>query len=71
MPPRKPYNPNTAYGRRKLREEAAENYANDTPEGQKERDNMGCIILIIVIVIAFVVFAATGNLQGFFKWMSK
>ncbi len=71
MAQRKPYNPNTAYGRRKLREEAETNYRNDTPQGQQDRDNMGCIVIIIIVVIAFLIFAATGNINGFFKWMSK
>ena len=70
MAQRKPYNPNTEYGRRKLREEAAQNYANDTPEGQRERDNTGCIVLVIIVVIAFIIFALSGNIEGFLKWGS-
>ncbi|MBL7724455.1 MAG: hypothetical protein JNK27_09910 [Chitinophagaceae bacterium] len=70
MAQRKPYNPNTAYGRRKLREEAERNYQNDTPQGKQDRDNMGFIVIIIIVVIIFLIFAATGNLKGFFKWMS-
>jgi hypothetical protein len=65
-----PYNPNTAYGRKKLREEASRAYENDTPAGKQERDNMGCIVIVIIVVIAFLIFAATGNFKGFSKWMS-
>ena len=41
---RKPYNINSAYGRRKLREQAAINYENASPEEKAERDNIGCTI---------------------------
>lgn len=40
---RKPYNPNTAYGRRKLREqyerESAERWANMTPRERQEHED--------------------------------
>ena len=70
MAQRKPYNPNTAYGRKKLREEAARNYANSTPEEKRQADNLGCIILGVIVLIVFIIFAATGNIEGFFKWAS-
>lgn len=54
-----------------MREEADRNYQNMTPEEQRNRDNTGCIVLIIILVIVFVIFAATGNIEGFFKWASK
>ncbi|WP_162915339.1 hypothetical protein [Paraflavitalea soli] len=48
MPPRKPYNPNTAYGRRKRREEAQKYYDSLPPEKQREIDDwkIGCFLVI-------------------------
>lgn len=46
--PRKPYNPNTAYGRRKLREAHAERMANMPESDRKEIENnaTGCFCII-------------------------
>lgn len=74
MRQRKPYNPNSAYGRRKLREQAAYNYANATPEEKAARDEIGCwvwaIVLAIVIIIGIIGFSS-GNEKGFLKWLSR
>jgi hypothetical protein len=70
MPPRKPYNPNTAYGRRKRREEAQKYYDNLPPSQKAEVDSwsMGCLIAIVIIVllIGFI----SGNMRGAVKWLS-
>lgn len=71
MAQRKPYNPNSAYGRKKLREEAERNYQNASPKEQAERDNIGCIVILIIVVIAFLIFVLAGDTKGFLKWMSK
>lgn len=74
MGQRKPYNPNTAYGRRKLREQAEINYQNATPEEKAQIDSdrgimwmIVVVILIIIIVIGF----ATGNGDSTMKWLSR
>jgi hypothetical protein len=75
MPQRKPYNPNTAYGRRKLREEAQRNYENMTPEQKAEVDTYktGCMLIYIVVVIVAVIIyvAITGDTKGALRWLSK
>ena len=67
MPPRKPYNPNSAYGRRKLREQAEE-YRQNLPEDQKQDfDATKIIILLVILVIAIIVVMAGGNS----KWLTR
>lgn len=56
QPVYKNYNPNTKYGRRKAREQAALNYQNGTPEYRKEIDNIGVIVFVILFIIAVIVF---------------
>jgi len=72
MPSRKPYNPYTKYGRKKLRAQAAFNYQNATPEGKKELDNIGCIvklvITVIIILFGVLIFLTKGE-DAFFKWL--
>lgn len=70
MPPRKPYNPNTAYGRRKRREEAQKYYDNLPPEEQREVDEwkMGCMLVIVVVVL--LIGYLSGNMMGALKWLS-
>ncbi len=75
MAQRKTYNPNTAYGRRKLREQAQRNYENATPEQRAEIDQWktGCYLVFIVLVIIGVIIyiAATGDTKGALRWLSK
>lgn len=68
---RKPYNPNTAYGRKKLREQAAENYANMTPQERAEVDSYKFWIWFIIIVIILIIGFATGNWMGVLKWATN
>jgi len=56
MAQRKPYNPNTQYGRKKLREQATENYNNLDPESKKDADFIGCIFVIVIAIIGFLLF---------------
>lgn len=60
----RPYNPNTKYGRRKAREQAARNYQNGSQEYRDEMDSlMGCfwVCAIIATVIIFIVVALTSG----------
>lgn len=71
MAQNKPYNPNTKYGRKKLREQAAQNYANMTPEQKAEHDSMGCAVLIILaLIMCLIIFLAGGNSNDMLKWLS-
>ena len=65
----KQYNLNTKYGRKKEREQAAQNYANMTPKEQAEHDSNGCLLISIIIGIMAIVFFATGN--DLLKWLSR
>ncbi|MBO9592405.1 MAG: hypothetical protein J7599_05795 [Niabella sp.] len=72
MTQRKPYNPNTKYGRRKLREQAHYNYVNGTPEYRKDIDNIKAIvwvvIIAIVIIIGFIIYSVSG-VEGLLRWL--
>lgn len=66
MPEYRNYNPNSKYGRRKAREQAARNYANGTPEYRKERDEfIGCFWMcaIAIIIIVFIIVGITSGHQ--------
>jgi hypothetical protein len=67
---RKPYNPNTKYGRRKLREQAQQTYENLSPEGKREWNAMGCIIAIIIIVVVGGIIWLLAGPQAALKWLS-
>jgi hypothetical protein len=67
----KQYNPNTKYGRKKAREQAAQNYADMTPEQQSEHDNAGCFVVAIIIgIVALIIFASGGDSNDLLKWFS-
>ncbi|OJW42844.1 MAG: hypothetical protein BGO56_12460 [Sphingobacteriales bacterium 48-107] len=75
MTQRKPYNPNTAYGRRKRREEH-QRWKNSLPPEERakfEADTnfWGCLIVVFIIIIALVIGFATGNEERVFKWLSR
>ena len=63
QPVYKNYNPNTKYGRRKAREQAASNYQNGTPEYRKEIDNIGAVIWTIIFIIVIIVFLIKASLK--------
>lgn len=60
MTQRKPYNPNTKYGRRKIRAEFHQKYNNMTPEQKNSLDSDVWIVRLIlfIIVIVFIVVSA-------------
>jgi hypothetical protein len=67
----KQYNPNTKYGRKKAREQAAQNYDNMTPEQKAQYDSDGCIVMAIIIgIVAIIIFASGGNSTDLMKWLS-
>jgi hypothetical protein len=68
----KQYNPNTKYGRKKLREQAAQNYANMSPEEREKHDSMGCLItMLIIAVVVFFILAAGGSASEITKWFTR
>jgi nitrate reductase NapE component len=67
MAQRKPYNPNTAYGRRKLREQAQQHYDNLPPDEKREWDLWKFIIVLVICVIMFLLLGT----NGFLKWATR
>ncbi|MDF2379833.1 hypothetical protein JMG10_00035 [Nostoc ellipsosporum NOK] len=75
MAQRKPYNPNTAYGRRKRREEHQNWKNNLSPEErakfETDVNTWGCLIVLIIAVLVLVIGALTGNEKAALKWLSR
>lgn len=68
---RKPYNPNTAYGRRKLREQAREEYENMTPEEQAAARSDAWMIYMVVVIFGIIMAFLTGGTEGVMKWLTR
>jgi hypothetical protein len=65
----KQYNLNTKYGRKKAREQAAQNYANMTPKEKANYDSIGCVFALIIIGIMFIIILASGGgCKDLLKW---
>lgn len=68
----KQYNPNTKYGRRKMREQANNNIANYTPEEKNEYNKykLGCefTIFIIFIVVCIMIIVVAGP-EALIRWL--
>jgi len=68
----KQYNPNTKYGRRKMREQAYNNIANYTPEEKEEYNKikfgMGLTFFVIFIIICVLIFVIAGP-EALIKWL--
>lgn len=71
MAQRKPYNPNTAYGRKKLREQAQQHYENMPPEEQENHDFTKFIIVLIIVIVVLSIGFACGNTHGALKWLTR
>lgn len=69
MAQRKPYNPNTKYGRRKLREDHYRRVENMTDEERSklEANTFGCMLLFLIIggLIVFLLFGG----DGLMRWL--
>jgi len=67
----KQYNLNTKYGRKKAREQSAQNYANMTSEEKANYDSTGCVFALVIIGIMFIIILASGGgCNGLLKWAS-
>ncbi|RFM27483.1 hypothetical protein [Deminuibacter soli] len=66
MAQRKPYNPNTAYGRRKLREQYNQN---TPPEEQQEHRLIAFFICLAFAIIGFVIVYALKGEHAAVKWI--
>jgi hypothetical protein len=70
MAQRKPYNPNTAYGRKKMREEYQAHFQS-LPKEEQERINSDHTLwyLGIIVVLALIAYLVGGS-QGLMNWFS-
>ncbi|KGE14632.1 hypothetical protein DI53_1661 [Sphingobacterium deserti] len=69
MAQRKPYNPNTKYGRRNLNEAHYQRMAEKTPEERAEIHNCaGVMFLLITLIGGLIVFALFGG-EGLLRWL--
>lgn len=70
MAQRKPFNPNTKYGRKKIREQYYENY---NSMSSKEKDNHNSLVIFLTI-ISIIVFGGLilliGGPEALLKWLS-
>lgn len=71
MAQRKPYNPNTAYGRRKLREQYEQRRAEMTPEERRREGCSGGLILVAIALIVLVISYFLGCEGDAIKWMTR
>lgn len=73
MTQRKPYNYNTKYGRRKLREQADYKYQTGTPEYRQSIDEIGCgvwAVIIVLVLVVVVIIAMVSGPEAAVKWLS-
>lgn len=63
-------NPNTAYGRKRIREENAQWRASLSPQERKEADFNGCIVYVVILLVIIVIVYLIGGTDGVLKWLS-
>ena len=61
MAQRKPYNPNTKYGRKKMREEHVQWKASLPPEERRAMEFNSCLLTGLVILIILIIIYAVGG----------
>lgn len=71
MAQKKPYNPNTPYGRKKLREAAAQSYNNMSPQEKKVHDSSKFWIMLIILIIVGGLIFLIGGSGALTKWLSR
>lgn len=71
MASKKPYNPNTKYGRKKLREQAAERYEQMSPAEKVDHQALYFVVIIIIIAVVGLIFYLAGDMEGFKKWLTR
>lgn len=70
MNQRKPYNPNTKYGRKKLREQYYQNYNNMTSDEKSEHNSLVFIFTIIAIILFGGIALLIGGPKALLSWLS-
>jgi len=67
---KKPANPNTAYGRKRIREEHQQWRNNATPEERANDDATGVIIWVVVVSICLLIAFLVGGTDGALRWLT-
>lgn len=70
MGQRKPYNHNTKYGRKKLREEYEHKYNNMTSDEKSEHNTTVFILTLIVIIVFGGMILLIGGPSALLSWLS-
>ncbi|WPU91805.1 hypothetical protein SNE25_21030 [Mucilaginibacter sabulilitoris] len=70
MAPRKPYNPNTQYGRKKIRDEN-QAWLNSLPPEEIAKINVNNTLwyVILLIIVGIIIYAVSGP-SGLLHWAS-
>jgi hypothetical protein len=74
MAQRRSYNPNTKYGRKKMRDQAAYNISQYTPEQKADYNNIAgwfWFILLVIVGIVIAIMVSTGHEKEAAKWLSR
>lgn len=71
MGQRKPYNPNTKYGRKKLREEYYARRANMSDEERFENDSFSCLFTAIILIVIGALIFFIGGSESLLKWLTN
>ncbi|MES2265604.1 MAG: hypothetical protein V4520_02510 [Bacteroidota bacterium] len=70
MASKRPPNPNTAYGRKRQREEYYQRKALMTPEERANQNSNEVLIYVIAVIIFGGIAFAIGGSTGLLKWLS-
>jgi len=68
---KKPYNPNTAYGRRKLREQYSQYYSNMTPKEKREHNSTKSWVTLLILILVGGLIFLLGGPEALSKWLSR
>jgi len=68
---KRPANPNTAYGRKRLREENQQWKAKLSPEERSKAESFSFGWTIVIIAIIILIVFLIGGSNGLMKWISK
>jgi hypothetical protein len=68
---KRPANPNTAYGRKRLREEYQERKANMSPEERSAQNQTEAWVYIVIVVVVGAIVFMIGGSGALLKWASN
>jgi hypothetical protein len=68
---KRPANPNTAYGRKRMRQEYAERKANMTPEERSKQNGNELVIGLVIVVLVIGILYMIGGPGAVMSWSRK